>query len=86
MCHYTLTVKGSHLATHGALTESKRWGKILMIFFVEVSLAEVGQAVAGHLCMSIHMGRQLLQWVGGSKCAVYDTAPVCVCPCISPSP
>ncbi|XP_005350764.1 fatty acid desaturase 6 [Microtus ochrogaster] len=39
MCHYTLTVKGSHLATHGALTESKRWGKILMIFFVEVCTA-----------------------------------------------
>ncbi|CAH6776392.1 fatty acid desaturase 6 [Phodopus roborovskii] len=39
MCHYTLTVKGSHLATHGALTESKRWSKILMIFFVEVCTA-----------------------------------------------
>ncbi|XP_036053286.1 fatty acid desaturase 6 [Onychomys torridus] len=39
ICHYTLTVKGSHLATHGALTESKRWNKILMIFFVEVCTA-----------------------------------------------
>lgn len=39
VCHYTLTVKGSHLATHSALTESKRWSKILMIFFVEVCTA-----------------------------------------------
>ncbi|KAJ8786977.1 hypothetical protein J1605_023232 [Eschrichtius robustus] len=36
VCHYTLTVKGSHLATHGALTESKRWSKIWVLFFVEV--------------------------------------------------
>uniref|UniRef100_A0A8C5K975 Fatty acid desaturase domain family, member 6 n=1 Tax=Jaculus jaculus TaxID=51337 RepID=A0A8C5K975_JACJA len=39
VCHYTLTVKGSHLATHSALTESKRWSKILMLFFVEVCTA-----------------------------------------------
>ena len=32
VCHYTLTVKGSHLATHGALTESKRWSKIWVLF------------------------------------------------------
>lgn len=37
VCHYTLTVKGSHLATHGALTESKRWSRIWALFFVEVS-------------------------------------------------
>ncbi|GAB1297046.1 Fatty acid desaturase 6 [Apodemus speciosus] len=39
VCHYTLTVKGSHLATHSALTESKRWSKVLMIFFLEVCTA-----------------------------------------------
>ncbi|XP_051013836.1 fatty acid desaturase 6 [Acomys russatus] len=39
VCHYTLTVKGSHLASHSALTESKRWSKILMIFFMEVCTA-----------------------------------------------
>lgn len=46
VCHYTLTVKGSHLATHGALTESRRWSKIWAHFFVEVSLG-VGEAAAG---------------------------------------
>ncbi|XP_076966672.1 fatty acid desaturase 6-like [Callospermophilus lateralis] len=35
VCHSTLTVKGSHLATHGALTKSKRWSKIWLLFFVE---------------------------------------------------
>uniref|UniRef100_A0A8C0XGP1 Fatty acid desaturase domain-containing protein n=1 Tax=Castor canadensis TaxID=51338 RepID=A0A8C0XGP1_CASCN len=39
VCHYTLTVKGSHLATHSALTESKRWSKVWMLFFVEVCTA-----------------------------------------------
>ncbi|XP_015359707.2 fatty acid desaturase 6, partial [Marmota marmota marmota] len=39
VCHSTLTVKGSHLATHGALTKSKRWSKIWLLFFVEVCTA-----------------------------------------------
>lgn len=41
VCHYTLTVKGSHLATHGALTESKGWSKVWELFFVEVRLGGV---------------------------------------------
>lgn len=45
MSHYTLTVKGSHLATHGALTESKGWSKIWELFFVEVSLAKRAEGV-----------------------------------------
>ena len=53
VCHYTLTVKGSHLATHSALTESKRWSKILMIFFLEVSLAGWGSCWAT-LCAHSH--------------------------------
>ncbi|XP_042558573.1 fatty acid desaturase 6 [Dipodomys spectabilis] len=39
VCHSTLTVKGSHLATHSALTQSKRWSKLWMLFFVEVCTA-----------------------------------------------
>lgn len=35
--HHTLTVKGSHLASHNALTESKSWGKVWAVFFIEVS-------------------------------------------------
>ncbi|XP_048222845.1 LOW QUALITY PROTEIN: proton channel OTOP3 [Perognathus longimembris pacificus] len=36
VCHYTLTVKGSHLATHSALTGSKRWSRLWLLFFVEL--------------------------------------------------
>ncbi|XP_007958066.1 fatty acid desaturase 6 [Orycteropus afer afer] len=46
VCHYTLTVKGSHLATHGALTESKHWSRIWALFFVESEAGEkLGYAV-----------------------------------------
>ncbi|XP_047613577.1 fatty acid desaturase 6 [Phacochoerus africanus] len=52
VCHYTLTVKGSHLATHGALTESKRWSKIWMLFFVEVCTSFTAEyAKYGHVKM-----------------------------------
>ncbi|XP_006145996.1 fatty acid desaturase 6 [Tupaia chinensis] len=52
VCHYTLTVKGSHLATHGALTESKRWSKIWLLFFVEVCTAFTAEyAKYGHVKM-----------------------------------
>ncbi|XP_052613822.1 fatty acid desaturase 6 isoform X2 [Peromyscus californicus insignis] len=53
ICHYTLTVKGSHLATHGALTESKRWNKILMIFFVEVCTAFPAEFVLWTLLVKV---------------------------------
>ncbi|XP_054832908.1 fatty acid desaturase 6 [Eublepharis macularius] len=39
MANYTITVKGSHLASHNCLVESKSWGKVLTIFFVEVCSA-----------------------------------------------
>ncbi|XP_005998320.1 fatty acid desaturase 6 [Latimeria chalumnae] len=36
MSHTVITVKGSHLASHSALTESKLWSKFLAIFIIEV--------------------------------------------------
>ncbi|XP_015266228.1 PREDICTED: fatty acid desaturase 6 [Gekko japonicus] len=39
VAHYTITVKGSHLASHNSLVESKSWGKVLAIFFLEVCSA-----------------------------------------------
>ncbi|XP_038597877.1 fatty acid desaturase 6 [Tachyglossus aculeatus] len=48
--HSTMTVKGSHLAVHGALTSSKGWSRVWVLFFVEVCTAfSADQAVQGHV-------------------------------------
>ncbi|XP_061472087.1 fatty acid desaturase 6 [Rhineura floridana] len=39
VAHHTITVKGSHLASHNVLVESKSWGKLWAIFFIEVCSA-----------------------------------------------
>ncbi|XP_004693432.1 PREDICTED: fatty acid desaturase 6 [Condylura cristata] len=66
VCHYTLTVKGSHLATHGALTESKRWSKIWELFFVEVCTAFTAEyAKYGHVKM--HHGYTNVLGLGDSS-------------------
>ncbi|XP_022445388.1 fatty acid desaturase 6 isoform X2 [Delphinapterus leucas] len=66
VCHYTLTVKGSHLATHGALTESKRWSKIWVLFFVEVCTSFTAEhAKYGHVKM--HHGYTNVLGLGDSS-------------------
>ncbi|KAM9119161.1 fatty acid desaturase 6 [Pangshura tecta] len=53
--HHTVTVKGSHLASHNALTESKSWGKVWAIFFLEVCSAFTAeQAYYNHV--KLHHG------------------------------
>ncbi|XP_025033919.2 fatty acid desaturase 6 [Pelodiscus sinensis] len=52
MVHHTATVKGSHLASHNALTESKTWGKVWAIFFIEICSAFTAeQAYYNHVKM-----------------------------------
>ncbi|XP_048844198.1 fatty acid desaturase 6 [Brienomyrus brachyistius] len=34
--HAVITVKGTHLASHGALSESQAWGEFWAVFFIEV--------------------------------------------------
>lgn len=36
VAHAVITVKGVHLASHGALSESQAWGKFWAVFFIEV--------------------------------------------------
>lgn len=36
VAHAVITIKGTHLASHGALSESQAWGKFWAIFFIEV--------------------------------------------------
>ncbi|KAM5273353.1 fatty acid desaturase 6 [Ctenodactylus gundi] len=66
ICHYTLTVKGSHLSTHSALTESKYWNKILMLFFVEVCTSFPAEyAKYGHV--KLHHGYTNVVGLGDSS-------------------
>ncbi|XP_074870804.1 pre-mRNA splicing regulator USH1G isoform X1 [Carettochelys insculpta] len=52
MVHHTATVKGSHLATHNALAESKSWSKVWAVFFIEVCSAFTAeQACYNHVKM-----------------------------------
>lgn len=36
VAHAVITTKGTHLASHGALSESQVWGKFWAVFFIEV--------------------------------------------------
>lgn len=36
VAHAAITVKGTHLASHGALSQSQVWGKMWAVFFIEV--------------------------------------------------
>ncbi|NXP44226.1 FADS6 desaturase, partial [Heliornis fulica] len=64
--HHTLTVKGSHLASHNALTESKSWGKVWAVFFIEFCSAfTVEQATYNHV--KIHHGYTNVIGLGDSS-------------------
>lgn len=41
VAHAVITVKGTHLASHGALSESTAWGQFWAVFFIEVSLHSI---------------------------------------------
>ncbi|KAH0629463.1 hypothetical protein JD844_011541 [Phrynosoma platyrhinos] len=52
VAHHTITVKGSHMASHNALAESKSWGKLWAIFFIEVcSSFTAEQGIYNHVKM-----------------------------------
>lgn len=41
VAHAVLTIKGTHLASHGALSESQAWAKFWAVFFIEVRCSEI---------------------------------------------
>ncbi|XP_018544984.1 fatty acid desaturase 6 [Lates calcarifer] len=52
VAHAVITVKGTHLASHGALSESQAWGKFWAIFFIEICGSFSARAgVQGHIKM-----------------------------------
>jgi len=36
VAHGIITIKGTHLASHGALSESPAWARFWAVFFIEV--------------------------------------------------
>ncbi|XP_035001865.2 fatty acid desaturase 6 [Hippoglossus stenolepis] len=52
VAHAVLTIKGTHLASHGALSESQAWAKFWAVFFIEICGSFSAQAgVHGHIKM-----------------------------------
>ncbi|KAL0964841.1 hypothetical protein UPYG_G00329750 [Umbra pygmaea] len=48
--HAVITVKGTHLASHGSLSESPAWAEIWAVFFIEVCGSFTAKAgVSGHV-------------------------------------
>ncbi|XP_066468973.1 fatty acid desaturase 6 [Tiliqua scincoides] len=66
IAHHTITVKGSHQASHNSLTESKSWGKLWAIFFIEVcSTFTAEQATYNHV--KLHHGYTNVIGLGDSS-------------------
>ncbi|KAL6095314.1 fads6 [Pungitius sinensis] len=52
VAHAIITFKGTHLASHGALSESQAWGNFWAVFFIEVCGSFSARAgVQGHIKM-----------------------------------
>uniref|UniRef100_A0A3B5B973 Fatty acid desaturase 6 n=1 Tax=Stegastes partitus TaxID=144197 RepID=A0A3B5B973_9TELE len=52
VAHAVITVKGTHLASHGALSESQAWAKFWAVFFIEICGSFSARAgVQGHIKM-----------------------------------
>lgn len=52
VAHAIITVKGTHLASHGALSESQTWAKFWAVFFIEICGSFSAQAgIQGHIKM-----------------------------------
>ncbi|XP_062381534.1 fatty acid desaturase 6 [Sardina pilchardus] len=52
VAHGIITIKGTHMASHGSLSESQAWGEFWAIFFIEVCGSFTARAgVQGHIKM-----------------------------------
>ncbi|XP_059180464.1 fatty acid desaturase 6-like [Centropristis striata] len=52
LAHAVITIKGTHLASHGSLSESQAWGKVWAVFFIEICGSFSARAgVHGHIKM-----------------------------------
>lgn len=53
VAHAVITVKGTHLASHGALSESQAWGDFWAVFFIEVKCSEINCSALILTCSSV---------------------------------
>lgn len=91
VAHAIVTIKGAHLASHGALSESQAWGKFWAIFFIEICSSFSAQmGVQGHI--KLHHAHTNIIGLGDSSvwkvpflpCTIYlFIAPLAV-PVITP--
>ncbi|XP_051273465.1 fatty acid desaturase 6 [Dicentrarchus labrax] len=52
LAHAVITIKGTHLASHGALSESPAWAKFWAVFFIEICGSFSARAgIQGHIKM-----------------------------------
>ncbi|KAK2820111.1 hypothetical protein Q5P01_023070 [Channa striata] len=52
VAHAVITVKGTHLSSHGALSESPAWGRFWAVFFIEICGSFSARAgIQGHIKM-----------------------------------
>ncbi|XP_071764051.1 fatty acid desaturase 6 isoform X2 [Centroberyx gerrardi] len=52
VAHAVITIKGTHLASHGALSESQAWGEFWAVFFIEICGSFTARAgVQAHIKM-----------------------------------
>ncbi|XP_043941110.1 fatty acid desaturase 6 [Protopterus annectens] len=66
VAHTVITVKGSHLASHNALTESKCWSKFWIVFFLEVCSAFTAEKGA-HAHVKLHHAHTNIIGLGDSS-------------------
>lgn len=64
--YHTLAVKGSHLASHNALTKSKSWGKVWAVFFIEFCSAFTAEQ-ASYNHVKLHHGYTNVIGLGDSS-------------------
>lgn len=62
VAHAVITVKGTHLASHGTLSESRVLGKLWAVFFIEVRRSRL-HAVVGHTNMFLELVILFASWI-----------------------
>uniref|UniRef100_A0A4W5LD30 Fatty acid desaturase domain-containing protein n=1 Tax=Hucho hucho TaxID=62062 RepID=A0A4W5LD30_9TELE len=81
--HAVITIKGTHLASHGSLSESPAWAEVWAVFFIEVCGSFTARAgVTGHIKM--HHAHTNVIGLGDSSTWKIPCLPRCIYLFIAP--